>query len=152
MSSTRDIVQVRATLAKFTRGLCKLGCYQTAVDVAHVVVFVDGRGHLRLANETGSDTTVELPKESFIGQYTDDLEFSSSLSPYTQIANGCAIKFIEMVKIGNTVYPIYLATGRVQVAGHCVNLTHSSPGCFTTCKGRIITMGPVAAALFNPRV
>ncbi len=151
MSSKRMILEVQATIAKFTSGLVKLGCYQTAVYVAPVVVFVDGRGHLRLANETGSDTTVELPKESFIGQYTDDLEFSSSLSPYTQIANGCAIKFIEMVKIGNTVYPIYLATGRVQVSGHCVNLTHCSPGCFTTGEGKRITMMPVAAALFNPR-
>ena len=151
MSSSRTILEVQAAIAKFTRGLDEMGCYQTAVDVAPVVVFVDGRGHLRLANETGSDTTVELPKESFIGQYTEDLANPSSLTLYTPIANGCVVEYIEMIEIGDTVYPIYLATGRVQVSGHCVNLTHSSPGCFTTCKGTRITMGPVAAALFNPR-
>ena len=151
MSSSRTILEVQAAIAKFTRGLDEMGCYRMPKFVAPVVVFFDARAILRLANQTSLQTQLELPRYQLISKYAEDLANPSSLTLYTPIANGCVVEYIEMIEIGDTVYPIYLATGRVQVSGHCVNLTHSSPGCFTTCKGTRITMGPVAAALFNPR-
>ena len=151
MSSRRKL-EAEAAIAKFTKGVPEMGCYRRPRFVAPVVVFIDANGKVRFANETGSASSVELPTYQLISKYAEDLANPSSLTLYTPIANGCVVEYIEMIEIGDTVYPIYLATGRVQVSGHCVNLTNSKPGDFTTRGNMRITMGPVAAALFYPRV
>ena len=152
MSSMLTILEVKAIMAKYTKGLAQVGCYRQPKYVVNVVVFRDKHGILRVANTTSSKTELELPRHSLISDFADDLAHPSSLKLYTNIANDCRVEFIDMVEIADTVYPIYLVTGRVCVSGHCVNLTFGEPGFFITREYTKIKMGPIAAALFNRRV
>ena len=152
MSSQLDITEARSMMSKYIKGLDEPGCYYDRHEhVAPVVVFKHGKV-FRLANPTPSDSYLELQShDKGILNYADYFESPDILSNFTTIANGCSLYLLEMVVVADTLYPIYLAKGRVDTKGYCPNLTHSLV-CFATCKGTRITMGPVAAALFNPRV
>ena len=147
MSSQLDISKARDEMSKYINGLGKPGCYNnTHTHVAPVVLFRYRNG-LRLANPTPSDSYLEFQRHNK-GRldYADYFESPDILANFTTIANGCSLYLLEMVVVADTLYPIYLAKGRVDTTGYCPNLTLGQPGQLR------VELGPIAAALLNPRV
>ena len=146
MSSLGNISKARREMSKYIDGLAKPGCYNNShTHVAPVVVFMQG-DVLRLANTTPSDSYLELQSHDKGGlDYADYFESPENLAKFTTIAKDCSLYLLEMVVVADTLYPIYLAKGRVDTTGYCPNLTYGQPGHLR------VELGPVAAALFNPR-